>query len=440
MHHLKIKQLGPIDYCELDCADFMTFTGMQASGKSTIAKSIYFFRTIKDDVLNLINERAISRSSFNSPPHKSLKLSLIAALREKFMQTFGSSWGMPNDMELEYVYSEGVYIKVYLVNDSRYGGPNYIWIDLGSKNSPINQFLELQNNSLWESPVDEWRLEQDKTKKELETLFDDAYSVVYIPAGRSVLTLLSDHLLFIYSKMDDAQKRKIDLCTQDYIERILKLKPSFSSGIHGFGSRLNRTEVNQLRDKLEKLFDGVLRGSYLYQDGEERIYIPSSKNKSDSNRYVKLNFASSGQQEAVWICNLLAYYLLESEKTLFIIEEPESHLFPESQKYMVELIALVHNHGNRTILTTHSPYVLGTLNNLLYAHSLQQSPNKEKVNTIISQDKWLSSGEFGAWFVQNGGLEFAMEPELNLISNEKIDGVSAIINGEYDSLSELEGE
>ena len=28
-------------------------------------------------------------------------------------------------------------------------------------------------------------------------------------------------------------------------------------------------------------------------------------------------------------------------KILFIIEEPESHLFPESQKYITELIALI---------------------------------------------------------------------------------------------------
>ena len=61
---------------------------------------------------------------------------------------------------------------------------------------------------------------------------------------------------------------------------------------------------------------------------------------------MKINFSSSGQQESVWILNLLFYYLAQNEPVLFIIEEPESHLFPESQKYITELISLVNNSGH----------------------------------------------------------------------------------------------
>ena len=34
------------------------FTGFQASGKSTIAKVIYYFRTIKEDILELAKDQA----------------------------------------------------------------------------------------------------------------------------------------------------------------------------------------------------------------------------------------------------------------------------------------------------------------------------------------------------------------------------------------------
>lgn len=50
MHRLIINKLGPIERCELDCVPFLTLTGFQASGKSTIAKVIYYFRTIKEDI------------------------------------------------------------------------------------------------------------------------------------------------------------------------------------------------------------------------------------------------------------------------------------------------------------------------------------------------------------------------------------------------------
>ena len=43
MHKLIINKLGPIQQCELECSQFMTLTGFQASGKSTVAKAIYFF-------------------------------------------------------------------------------------------------------------------------------------------------------------------------------------------------------------------------------------------------------------------------------------------------------------------------------------------------------------------------------------------------------------
>ena len=39
MHRLKIKKLGPIEECELTCSRFMTLTGFQAPGKSTVAKA-----------------------------------------------------------------------------------------------------------------------------------------------------------------------------------------------------------------------------------------------------------------------------------------------------------------------------------------------------------------------------------------------------------------
>lgn len=60
MHRLKVHKLGPIDHCELTCSQFMTFTGFQASGKSTIAKAIFYFRTIKDDIYSIAEEKALN--------------------------------------------------------------------------------------------------------------------------------------------------------------------------------------------------------------------------------------------------------------------------------------------------------------------------------------------------------------------------------------------
>ena len=96
MHKLIINKLGPVEKCELDCTQFMTFTGFQASGKSTIAKAIYYFRTIKDDILELAKAKALNTISIDGIDNdvscvkldNSLSLTLENYLREKFLRTF----------------------------------------------------------------------------------------------------------------------------------------------------------------------------------------------------------------------------------------------------------------------------------------------------------------------------------------------------------------
>lgn len=429
MHQLIINKLGPIEHCELKCSQYMAFTGFQSSGKSTIAKAIYFFRTIKEDIYRLAEERALNAYSLEETIKGTLKNALISFLREKFLRVFGSSWGMDNDMYLEYHYTDQCYVRITLKEDNFYPTPNYIFIDLSSN---LRRYLEVNENTLEASVTGVTRIQKQKMMLELRELFDDKYNVVYIPAGRSMMTLLSQQLNIIYMSMKETQKRTLDYCTQDYIERILNLKSEFSDGLVGLVSYLGAKSKcpKRIIDYALDLIEKVLRGKYTFSNGEERINI-------SDNKYVKINFASSGQQESVWILNLLFYYLVNTEPVMFIIEEPESHLFPASQKYITELISLVNNSGHSVVITTHSPYVLGTLNNLLYA-SKTPDDMLEQANRIIPKELWLSSTSFNAWFVKDGGIDDCMDSELQLIQNEKIDEISKEINQDFDNLFELQ--
>lgn len=264
MHRLKVHKLGPIDHCELTCSQFMTFTGFQASGKSTIAKAIFYFRTIKDDIYSIAEEKALNVYSLeNSYANTKLKKLLIDKLREKFLRVFGSSWGMDNEMYLEYHYTKQCSIKITLKEETLYPTPNYIWIDLSPQ---LSTFLETNNNALTANALGVPEQQKQKFQLDLWTFFDDSFDVVYIPAGRSMLTLLSQQLSYIYTTMKDSQKRTLDYCTQDYIERILSLKPEFSSGLAGvmayYGSK-NGLPKSTISLALE-LINKILRGSYCF--------------------------------------------------------------------------------------------------------------------------------------------------------------------------------
>lgn len=426
-----INNLGPLKNCELYIKDFMVFTGQQASGKSTIAKSIFFFKNIKNLLISVIKKKVYN---FDNEIETSLKDALIKEIRLNFLQVFGSTWGMPQNMYMKYYYNldENLYIKISLKDDDN--NPNYIWIDFAP--NLITKIYEL-DNFLKEKNVLEI---SDEIKKYTNKIFNNEYDIIYIPAGRSMITLLSSQLNYIYSSMEDIQKKSIDYCTQSYLENILKLKANFNTTLENMiKDILNMTTLKIDINKMNlatNMIKKILKGDYININGEERLQLFNSKG------YVKINFASSGQQEVLWILNTLFFYLLNNKKAYFIIEEPESNLFPSAQKLVIEFVSMIQNNGNKILLTTHSPYVLGTLNNLLFAQEIYNSNNskKELLNKILKKDFWIDYNNFSSYFLKNGISENCFDNEGKCIKNEVIDEVSMVINEEFDKLLEIGDE
>lgn len=90
------------------------------------------------------------------------------------------------------------------------------------------------------------------------------------------------------------------------------------------------------------------------------------------------------------------------------------------------------------MITTHSPYVLGALNNLIYAEYIARHANKrERVDKVV--DKFIRIRYNVAYKVENGTIESCIEdtPE-KLIINEVIDGASGDINALYDKLFDID--
>lgn len=426
MARMTINKLGPIKYCELEIDDFMVFTGPQSSGKSTIAKSVFYFKSVRNVLLQLLRKQhvlSVDRMDLST------KNRLIRELRSNFLQTFGSTWCMDRNMFICYEYAKGVSIEVSLRDDSV--SPNYIWIGLSED---LDAFLsQLDVDSYAGDMISDLEF-QDAVKQRINDVFHDAAEIIYIPAGRSMMTLLSTQLSYIYSTMDDTQRRSIDYCTQNYLERILQLKPFFSVSLDQLVK--DQKELTDKKMDMEvipqaiALINKILKGEYRNIDGEERLQVAQ-------NRYVKINFASSGQQEAVWILNVLFYYLLQGKETFFIVEEPESHLYPDAQKLITEFIALVKNAGNQVMLTTHSPYILGTLNNLLYANKISNQVDRDALNEIIYDREWISFDDLAAYYINDGLCMPCMDDEFQAIENGMIDGASDDINRDYDEMIAL---
>ena len=426
MQKIIVHQLGPVEHCELEINDFIVFTGPQASGKSTIAKSVFFFKNIRKLLVAQIRKRYTVLSYL--PDDNSIELSLkgrmLREIRSNFLQIFGSTWCMSNDMQLQYYYTDDIYIKVSLKTDPI--SPKYIWIEFSKS---LSAFLNRIENEMKGKML---FIDISWVSGEIDKFFQDDEEIVYIPAGRSMITLLSTQLDYIYSSMDDEQKRTMDYCTRNYMERIMQLKAGFSLSPKQLVAQqisLTDKKINKnLLDLMADLMHEILGGEYRSINGEERLLI-------SDDRYVKINFASSGQQESVWILNVIFYYILHNKKTYYIIEEPESHLFPNAQKLITEFVTMAKNGGqNGIFITTHSPYILGTINNLLYADKISSFVNKSELQQIVAEDKWISFENLSAFYIEKGIAQECVDREFRSIRNEIIDGASEDINNDYEKM------
>ena len=89
------------------------------------------------------------------------------------------------------------------------------------------------------------------------------------------------------------------------------------------------------------------------------------------------------------------------------------------------------------LITTHSPYILGTINNLLYADRISKSVDKKELEKIIPQDKWLPVSDVSAYFIDRGLVTSCMDEAFGAIENEVIDGASVDINRDFDEMVAL---
>jgi hypothetical protein len=101
-----------------------------------------------------------------------------------------------------------------------------------------------------------------------------------------------------------------------------------------------------------------------------RAGYPGISYESRSGRHP-LERTSSMVSELAPVVLYLRYVLDPGE--LLIIEEPESHLHPSSQRRFARAISRIVTGGANVLMTTHSDYFLGELNNLIRAHSVSQS-------------------------------------------------------------------
>jgi predicted ATP-dependent endonuclease of OLD family len=458
MQKIIIENFGPIKYAEIEVKKILVLIGEQASGKSTIAKLIYFFKSLRDDLFSQICQDT-QRDNFE------ITSDLIFPIREKFYDFFGSTLHLPN-FEIKFYYSveNDKYLTLNLNSQRRlHADIQFLDPDFRTFAPAIKKLFQqgLNTNDIYK----ELAYEQNRIRyaqrlsKRLNELFQMYHEdSLFVIAGRNATVSYSDlfeKLLFadVSSRLEENSKKKFkgkqqtidETLMLKFMEKVDIIKGKFKKiGNGNFEGVIESYEDDEnIKQKLydiKKRIDEILKGEYRIDNWGEKIVF-----NKETEEYVKLSNTSSGQQESIRILQDIFLNILDNTKVLRILEEPEAHLFPIAQKQLIELLALMvnHNDDNQLIITTHSPYVLTVFNNLLFANRVvEKNPSTQsEVAQIIPQDSWLSAKDFSAYSLGNQSVsedtrycEPIFNQEKGTIQQNYLDTVSEILGGDFQAL------
>lgn len=409
---LIVKNFGPLKDIEIEVREMVGFIGAQASGKSTLAKLLSIFED----------------ESFRNNELNPFVLELI---------NYGISSYLKPNTHIEFICKDYIFsyknlkelklIKRKLIQNSLFG--LFFNNEKEKIDSRIIELIEFELKSNGNQDIEKSDIifnQVKETFKVLQFSYDSNYDKlmeilyktlssfnvinksdsIYIPTERSFLHLISENTLGLINNNVQIPKHLLN-SGQDYEKAIQIIK---------------ELPLNIIDKKIKYKREG--KTSYIYHNETEKVNLLES---------------ASGLQSIVPILLLIEYSKSLNDKYNFnfVVEEPELNLYPKAQHELIKY--LVKNclfDRKNLILTTHSPFVLASINNLLLAFDKGKTKPKE-VNKIIKKESWLDPKNFIAYELKNGKAKKIMNDKLGQINENMIDTVSDSFSDEFDKLLDL---
>ena len=203
MQKIYIRNNGPVKYFEIEVEKFNLLIGEQATGKSTIAKSVYYFKSIKTKIIDYLTQ-VCDTNSYNNVLQENIWFdrAIKSELKNIFIKLFGYSWDLNPKFYMKYDYAEDLWIQVQL----KKGDKNKQYISVTYSKRLLDSVKELQkeiqniyhnNEGIIKSSLlltnEERKRNHEMIIYRINTIFCDSKETYYIPAGRSLLTVMSNN-------------------------------------------------------------------------------------------------------------------------------------------------------------------------------------------------------------------------------------------------------
>lgn len=454
---IRIKNFGAITKGYTNSKDgffeinkLTVFTGTQGSGKSTIAKLIATFlwlekALVRGDVLKECITKDIFVNNYlayhliDSYLHKNSEIEFIGTVYS--FHFFAET----DQFVIEKIKEKNIYLKpkiAYIFSERNFfsvlPNPNKLAGLLKSFFTTLGDFDEAKksfDNEIYELPIADYKYR-----------YDSASDKSYIFKARG---------------KDEVELFKAASGIQSSLPLTL-MSGYFSSRIeNGFGDN-SKTQAYSLYELKKIQDDYKMEMEKLTSEAQQNAIFaamnaqnPWAFNFFLSNSFVKKNEIDRLHKELTdketEILTALEYSLFATINSCFIniVEEPEQNLYPASQRDLVYYLLECLNKGkekkeaeidrsryNKLIITTHSPYILGTINNAVYAGNL--SKNGKKCAKVVKETCQLAVDYVSAYKTEKGEIRNIICNELKQIKNSVIDDCSRLINSDYEQLEGIE--
>ncbi|MBQ8152441.1 MAG: ATP-binding protein [Prevotella sp.] len=395
MAKLEVKKIGPLVDLKLTLNRFDVFIGKQSSGKSTLAKIISHC---------LWMEKEVATHPYNDI------IDYEIAFREN-LEEFHNMKGY---------FNKDSYIKYE---------SDVVTISLEGTNCSIKKKKNKYHRN----------------------------KILYIPAERNIV-VYSDSIggaNNLKSFSTDWQIAR-DVFGEDNKQDILNLDINYYYENEN-GKKVNRIDshedgktyainLNQGSSGLQSVIPITVTMDFftdVFYDPKVAENLRKSNEKYDTKKLLDyLIQQRSGEVTGKMILDVLDSIsgITSTRQTCFVIEEPEINIFPETQEALLNYIVSCCNRREKrhsVTLTTHSPYILAAINNLLLAGKLVQFENLTEQVEMITGGVYIDPHDLSVYAIENGRLQSLKDPDTGLISENYLDSVSDVIAGRFNELYKL---
>ncbi|MBI5726267.1 MAG: AAA family ATPase [Ignavibacteriales bacterium] len=432
MEKIIVKNFGPIKHVELDLKDVNIFIGPTASGKSTVAK-----------LVSILNEWAYTgETELTKFREQLIGYNINYEINEDTQITYRTSqyeWELSNYQVIT-TYPFTREFKSSFMMISQLVGSDSFLRDQRTDSTLQNQLIILLSSGeqVFAKPYFQ-RPEFQKLVDLFNSIkgnFSQETNPIDIHPAQALIVEFNAKFLSIFRRRYISyfpSERAFFSVFADAIYSLLQNKVNIPQSLLKFGETFGIARNHNLSAVID--FFNI---TYRFVNNQDVVLL-------DNGEQVPMSESASGFQSVIPMYIVLEHQTSQwlSDTYRFVFEEPELNLYPTNQKKLIEhIVKKVKASNSNLIITTHSPYVLSSIDNLVQAHNVAQKGEKyaEKVRELVPEEYWLDYNRTSCWYFENGTCRSIMNEENKTIGASEIDDVSEEIGTIFENLLDLKYE